>query len=371
MELQPPATKRARVLQSPPDAHHPHVMAARPATSIAASTAALNEVRAAQPPKRRSKRARPRSGAGNSPYYPASGTALGESGEAGAAARSSGGAAARRQAGGARAPSPIQTGQVHRSGGTGASARGTGRSQLQGRPRQAHQGTAGPGRPRSGPATRRPVAAPVGQRGRVPQVGSSLGRSATTGSTGITRRRRGGHVASRDAAQTRDVAVTAHSSLYASLQSLRAGRGKRAPAEATPVTSSRLPGVHFVQHADIPPVMDGMFATLRRHEMEYRALPDAFVRQPNLQPYMRMLLLEWMMEVCQEYRLKRETFHLAVNFTDRFVSLVSCLLVAARRFACPCFTSLDAACVATTGTQHSSVSAAIGRARVTVSCVED
>ena len=318
MESTQPAPKRARARRSPPDELRPHVVASGVTAAINASTAALNEVRAAQPPRRRSKRARPRAGAGNSPYYPSSGSAHGEAlgSTAPTAPRSLMGASARDQPSGSRAPSPIQTGQ-HRRGAQGTSmARGTGRSQAQSRPRQVHPGAAGPGRPRSGPASRRPVAVGATSRGRGAASGPSIGRSATTGSVGIPRRR-GGNVASSQA-------VTAHSSLYESLQSLRAGRsGSRVPPQSAPVAVTRLPGVHYVQHADIPPVMDGLFATLRRHELEYRALPDAFVRQPNLQPYMRMLLLEWMMEVCQEYRLKRETFHLAVNFTDRFVSLVS------------------------------------------------
>eukprot|EP00743_Colponemidia_sp_Colp-15_P005119 GILK01005509.1.p1 GENE.GILK01005509.1~~GILK01005509.1.p1 ORF type:complete len:488 (+),score=38.92 GILK01005509.1:149-1612(+) len=35
---------------------------------------------------------------------------------------------------------------------------------------------------------------------------------------------------------------------------------------------------------------------------------------------MRSILLDWMMEVCQEFHLKRESFHLAANFTDRYLS---------------------------------------------------
>jgi cyclin E len=35
---------------------------------------------------------------------------------------------------------------------------------------------------------------------------------------------------------------------------------------------------------------------------------------------MRAILLDWMMEVCMEFTLKRETFHLAVNYVDRYLS---------------------------------------------------
>jgi Cyclin, N-terminal domain len=44
--------------------------------------------------------------------------------------------------------------------------------------------------------------------------------------------------------------------------------------------------------------------------------------QENLTPYMRCVLLDWMMEVCAEFTLKRETFYMAVSHLDRFLSIV-------------------------------------------------
>lgn len=35
---------------------------------------------------------------------------------------------------------------------------------------------------------------------------------------------------------------------------------------------------------------------------------------------MRAILVDWMMEVCNEFTLKRETFHYSINFVDRFLS---------------------------------------------------
>ena len=35
---------------------------------------------------------------------------------------------------------------------------------------------------------------------------------------------------------------------------------------------------------------------------------------------MRAILVDWMMEVCSEFHLKRETFHLAVAYLDRHLS---------------------------------------------------
>ncbi|KAJ1082673.1 hypothetical protein NDU88_002838 [Pleurodeles waltl] len=43
-------------------------------------------------------------------------------------------------------------------------------------------------------------------------------------------------------------------------------------------------------------------------------------RHPHLQPKMRAILLDWLMEVCEVYKLHRETFYLAQDFFDRFMS---------------------------------------------------
>ncbi|XP_066050764.1 G1/S-specific cyclin-E1 isoform X1 [Chamaea fasciata] len=43
-------------------------------------------------------------------------------------------------------------------------------------------------------------------------------------------------------------------------------------------------------------------------------------RHPQLQPKMRAVLLDWLMEVCEAYKLHRETFYLAQDFFDRFMA---------------------------------------------------
>lgn len=53
--------------------------------------------------------------------------------------------------------------------------------------------------------------------------------------------------------------------------------------------------------------------------------PDPYylngVKQPNLTSNMRATLLDWMMEVAEEFHLKRETYHISVNIVDRYLSL--------------------------------------------------
>ncbi|KAM9408713.1 G1/S-specific cyclin-E1 isoform 2-T3 [Pholidichthys leucotaenia] len=43
-------------------------------------------------------------------------------------------------------------------------------------------------------------------------------------------------------------------------------------------------------------------------------------KHPQLQPRMRAVLLDWLMEVSEVYRLHRETYHLAQDYFDRFMA---------------------------------------------------
>jgi len=46
-------------------------------------------------------------------------------------------------------------------------------------------------------------------------------------------------------------------------------------------------------------------------------------RQPDVTYSMRAILVDWLIEVAQEYKLQNETLYLAVSFIDRFLSLMS------------------------------------------------
>lgn len=64
--------------------------------------------------------------------------------------------------------------------------------------------------------------------------------------------------------------------------------------------------------------------SLLEREVEYAANPFALqLLQPQISPMMRAVLLDWMMEVCSEFTLKRETYHLACTYVDRYLSLHS------------------------------------------------
>ncbi len=48
-----------------------------------------------------------------------------------------------------------------------------------------------------------------------------------------------------------------------------------------------------------------------------------FVGQNKIFFRMRAVLLDWFIEVCEFYKLQRETFYLAVDYTDRFLGSTS------------------------------------------------
>uniref|UniRef100_A0A182W6W7 Uncharacterized protein n=1 Tax=Anopheles minimus TaxID=112268 RepID=A0A182W6W7_9DIPT len=49
-------------------------------------------------------------------------------------------------------------------------------------------------------------------------------------------------------------------------------------------------------------------------------IPNMFDKHPGLQPRMRAILLDWLNEVCEVYKLHRETYYLAVDYIDRYLS---------------------------------------------------
>lgn len=48
--------------------------------------------------------------------------------------------------------------------------------------------------------------------------------------------------------------------------------------------------------------------------------PRMLSNHPGIQPRMRAILLDWLIEVCEVYKLHRETFYLAVDYLDRYLS---------------------------------------------------
>ena len=72
-----------------------------------------------------------------------------------------------------------------------------------------------------------------------------------------------------------------------------------------------------------PCVMDNdTIEFLIEREREYLPDPQYLkLKQPHVTWLMRAILVDWMFEVSMEFTLKRETFHFALNYVDRFLSI--------------------------------------------------
>lgn len=68
---------------------------------------------------------------------------------------------------------------------------------------------------------------------------------------------------------------------------------------------------------------DDILDYLREAEMRHRPKPMYMRKQPDISHSMRTILVDWLVEVGEEYRLQNETLCLAVSYIDRFLSVMS------------------------------------------------
>lgn len=72
------------------------------------------------------------------------------------------------------------------------------------------------------------------------------------------------------------------------------------------------------QEVDLFPEYAGdIFKYLLKMEKKDAVDPEYMERQPEINSKMRLILIDWMVEVADEYKLDHETLFLAVNFIDR------------------------------------------------------
>nr|XP_020476063.1 cyclin-A1 isoform X2 [Monopterus albus] len=65
---------------------------------------------------------------------------------------------------------------------------------------------------------------------------------------------------------------------------------------------------------------EDIYRHLRESEKEFRPRPDYFEKHPDITSGMRVILVDWLVEVVKDYKLCSETLHLAVNYLDCFLS---------------------------------------------------
>jgi G1/S-specific cyclin-E1 len=63
-----------------------------------------------------------------------------------------------------------------------------------------------------------------------------------------------------------------------------------------------------------------LWQVMRRKEVKYSHDPNYLKRHLNIESQMRAILLDWLVEISYAYRLHRETWYLAVEYMDRFLT---------------------------------------------------
>nr|CAD2182115.1 unnamed protein product [Meloidogyne enterolobii] len=107
-------------------------------------------------------------------------------------------------------------------------------------------------------------------------------------------------------------------------RSPKSGRRKRYPAD--------IPDIDFDDGVGEPPFQfdssdlgspKKVWSLLCEKDEKYKRDPHLFKRQQRINPKMRAMLIDWIMDVCADKHLHRETFHLCVDYVDRYLGLGS------------------------------------------------
>ncbi|CAF4854817.1 unnamed protein product [Pieris macdunnoughi] len=87
--------------------------------------------------------------------------------------------------------------------------------------------------------------------------------------------------------------------------------------DATTAQTNRELFFHVVEYRQ------DIYDYMREIEVKNRANPRYMRKQPDITQVMRSILIDWLVEVCDEYNQQSETLHLAVSYVDRFLSYMS------------------------------------------------
>ncbi|KAM6220171.1 cyclin-A2 [Rhynchocyon petersi] len=76
---------------------------------------------------------------------------------------------------------------------------------------------------------------------------------------------------------------------------------------------------------EVPDYLEDIHTYLREMEVKCKPKVGYMKKQPDITNSMRAILVDWLVEVGEEYKLQNETLYLAVNYIDRFLSSMSVL----------------------------------------------
>lgn len=88
----------------------------------------------------------------------------------------------------------------------------------------------------------------------------------------------------------------------------------------------RVPPIQDNQTVDIftePEYAQDIYQYLRNSEVKHLPKSNYMAKQGDITHAMRSILIDWLVEVGEEYKLQTETLHLAINYIDRFLSYMA------------------------------------------------
>lgn len=88
-------------------------------------------------------------------------------------------------------------------------------------------------------------------------------------------------------------------------------------------TSLAVPRNDRERFFEVEEYQEDILLYLREAEKRHRPKPLYMKKQPDINQSMRTILVDWLVEVCEEYRLQNETLCLAISYIDRFLSFMS------------------------------------------------
>lgn len=89
------------------------------------------------------------------------------------------------------------------------------------------------------------------------------------------------------------------------------------------VDTSLVPRNDRERFFEVEEYQEDILAYLKEAEKRHRPKPAYMKKQPDINHSMRTILVDWLVEVCEEYRLQSETLCLAISYIDRFLSFMS------------------------------------------------
>lgn len=93
----------------------------------------------------------------------------------------------------------------------------------------------------------------------------------------------------------------------------------------SPMDMSVIEGEDKAVNVNVTEYVEEIHTYLREMELKSRPKAGYMKKQPDITNSMRAILVDWLVEVGEEYKLQNETLYLAVNYIDRFLSSMSVL----------------------------------------------